>query len=129
MAKLTFLVAVLLIAMYARAATPGAMLRATPLVPPVEAPNGPIYSHNGTRLPPLNTTYTFNQLKDHNNSGLGTFAQRYWINWQFYSPGADLIHFPLMWSTPCVSHHNDARWTDHSFHTWTGKCRKSVWEP
>ncbi|KIM61485.1 hypothetical protein SCLCIDRAFT_1215942, partial [Scleroderma citrinum Foug A] len=22
---------------------------------------------NGTRLPPLNTTYIFNQLKDHNN--------------------------------------------------------------
>lgn len=88
---LAFVVVVL--AVYAHAAIPTAMHRAIPAVPPINAPEGPIYAQNGTRLPPLTTVYTFNQLKDHTNPGLGTFSQRYWMNWQYYNPGGPIILF------------------------------------
>ena len=42
---------------------------------------------NGTKLPPLNTTYYFDQLIDHDNPSLGTFKQRYWLSYQHYEPG------------------------------------------
>ncbi|KAL4078879.1 peptidase S28 [Scleroderma yunnanense] len=82
-------VVVALLAIYAHAA----MQRAIPVVPPFNAPNEPIYAQNGTRLPPLTTVYTFNQLKDHTNPSLGTFAQRYWMNWQYYNPGGPIVLF------------------------------------
>jgi hypothetical protein len=44
-------------------------------------------SPNGTQLPPITTTYIFEQLIDHNNPSLGTFKQRYWHTWEFYKPG------------------------------------------
>lgn len=86
---LAFIVVVL--AVYTHAAILGATRRAIPAVPPINAPEGPVYAQNGTRLPPLTTVYTFNQLKDHTNPGLGTFSQRYWMNWQYYNPGTRLI--------------------------------------
>ena len=46
-----------------------------------------VFDTHKTRLPPLNTTYYFNQLIDHNNPGLGTFKQRYWHTWEFYKNG------------------------------------------
>ncbi|KAI0262958.1 serine carboxypeptidase S28-domain-containing protein [Gloeopeniophorella convolvens] len=46
-------------------------------------------------LPPLNTTYIFNQLIDHNNPDLGTFQQRYWTTWEFYETGG-----PIIFNTP-----------------------------
>ena len=42
---------------------------------------------SGAALPPLNTTYTFDQLIDHTNPALGTFKQRFWTTWEFYEPG------------------------------------------
>ncbi|KAG1812340.1 hypothetical protein DFJ58DRAFT_640333, partial [Suillus subalutaceus] len=33
----------------------------------------------------------FEQLIDHNDAGLGTFQQRYWMNWEFYEPGGPII--------------------------------------
>ncbi|KAG6330296.1 hypothetical protein ID866_8793 [Astraeus odoratus] len=82
---------VALFAVCANAAIPSAMMRGIPALPPVSAPDGQIYTPNGTALPSLDTVYTFNQLKDHTNPGLGTFTQRYWMNWQYYQPGGPII--------------------------------------
>ncbi|KAJ8474948.1 hypothetical protein ONZ51_g6894 [Trametes cubensis] len=46
---------------------------------------------NGTKLPPLNTTYYFDQLIDHDNPSLGTFKQRYWLSYQYYEPGGPIV--------------------------------------
>jgi hypothetical protein len=62
-------------------------LRSQILSPPLDAESTPVTSRNGTRLPPFNTTYYFDQLKDHNNPSLGTFRQRYWHTYQFYESG------------------------------------------
>lgn len=43
--------------------------------------------HQGNGLPPLDTTYYFDQLIDHDDPSLGTFQQRYWHTWEFYEPG------------------------------------------
>ncbi|KAH9839119.1 peptidase S28 [Rhodofomes roseus] len=53
--------------------------------------NGPLVDLNGTELPPLNTTYFFDQLIDHDNPSLGTFKQRYWHTWEFYETGGPII--------------------------------------
>ena len=47
----------------------------------------PMNYHTGEVLPPLNTTYYFDQLIDHSNASLGTFKQRYWHTWEWYKPG------------------------------------------
>ncbi|KAG1723677.1 peptidase S28 [Suillus lakei] len=81
----------LLLAGVARAAIPNAMLRGMPSLPKIPVPEHSITSPNGTVLPNVTTTYYFNQLIDHNNPGLGTFQQRYWMNWEFYEPGGPII--------------------------------------
>ena len=53
----------------------------------------PIISSNGTELPPLNTTYHFDQLIDHNNPSLGTFKQRFWHTSQYYEAGGPIVLF------------------------------------
>ncbi|KAK7062128.1 peptidase S28 [Favolaschia claudopus] len=55
--------------------------------------NTPVTSRNGTILPPYNTTYTFQQLIDHNNPSLGTFTQRYWHTYEFYEEGGPIVMF------------------------------------
>jgi hypothetical protein len=77
----------LLLVGVARAAIPNAMLRAMPSFPKVPVPERSITSPNGTTLPSITTVYHFDQLIDHNNPGLGTFKQRYWMDWEFYEPG------------------------------------------
>jgi len=62
-----------------------------PSIPIVPAVTGPVADVNGTVLPPLNTTYYFDQLIDHNTPGLGTFKQRFWTTWEFYQPGGPII--------------------------------------
>ncbi|KAJ7625515.1 serine carboxypeptidase S28-domain-containing protein [Roridomyces roridus] len=64
-----------------------------PVVPvvPLEESTAPVTSRNGTVLPPYDTIYTFQQLIDHNNPSLGTFAQRYWHTYEFYEPGGPII--------------------------------------
>ncbi|KAJ7246535.1 peptidase S28 [Mycena haematopus] len=62
-----------------------------PIVPVDQT--GPVTSRNGTLLPPYNTTYTFQQLIDHNNPSLGTFTQRYWHTYEFYEQGGPIILF------------------------------------
>jgi len=52
--------------------------RFSPAVPVVQAPDEPITDKNGNTLPPLNTTYFFDQLIDHNDPSKGTFKQRFW---------------------------------------------------
>lgn len=70
------------------AAIPNAMLRGMPSLPKIPVPDRSIIiSPNGTVLPPITTVYYFDQLIDHNNPDLGTFQQRYWMNWEFYEPG------------------------------------------
>ncbi|TFY55380.1 hypothetical protein EVG20_g9338 [Dentipellis fragilis] len=49
------------------------------------------HTRTGAPLPPLNTTYYFDQLIDHNNPSLGTFKQRYWHTWEFYEHGGPII--------------------------------------
>ena len=58
-----------------------------PSIPLVPVPDGPVIDVAGNTLPPLNTTYYFDQLIDHNNPRLGTFKQRYWTTWNYYKPG------------------------------------------
>ena len=58
-----------------------------PSIPEVPVPEGPFFDIAGKSLPPLNQTYYFDQLVDHNNPRLGTFKQRYWHTWEFYRPG------------------------------------------
>ena len=48
---------------------------------------------NGSALPPINTTYYFDQLIDHNNPSKGTFKQRYWASWADYEPGGPIVLF------------------------------------
>ncbi|KAG2749898.1 hypothetical protein P692DRAFT_201788590 [Suillus brevipes Sb2] len=85
----------LLLAGVARAAIPNAMLRGMPSLPKVSVPERSITSPNGTALPNITTVYHFDQLIDHDNPGLGTFKQRYWMNWEYYEPGG-----PIVFMTP-----------------------------
>ncbi|KAH8830287.1 serine carboxypeptidase S28-domain-containing protein [Flagelloscypha sp. PMI_526] len=41
--------------------------------------------------PPLNFTYYFDQLIDHDDPSKGTFKQRYWHNAQYYQTGGPII--------------------------------------
>jgi hypothetical protein len=77
----------LLLVGVARAAIPNAILRGMPSLPKLPVPEHFITSPNGTALPNITTIYYFDQLIDHNNPSLGTFQQRYWMNWEFYEPG------------------------------------------
>lgn len=85
------LIVAALLAAYAYAAIPGAMLRAIPALPPISAPEGLRTTPNGTAVPSLDTVYIFHQLIDHTNPGLGTFQQRYWMDWEYYKPGGPII--------------------------------------
>ncbi|KAG1743020.1 peptidase S28 [Suillus lakei] len=81
----------LLLAGVARAAIPNIMHRGMPSLLKIPVPERSITSPNGTALPNVTTVYYFDQLIDHNNPGLGTFQQRYWMNWEFYEPGGPII--------------------------------------
>ncbi|KAG2085941.1 peptidase S28 [Suillus discolor] len=81
----------LLLVGIARAAIPNAMLRGMPSLPKISMPERSFTSPNGTILPNITTAYYFDQLRDHNNTNLGTFKQRYWMNWEFYEPGGPII--------------------------------------
>ena len=62
-----------------------------PAPPIVQVPSASVTSRNGTELPPLNTTYFFDQLIDHDNPSLGTFKQRFWFSAEFYEPGGAIV--------------------------------------
>lgn len=87
---LTVILASLLLVSFADAAIPNAMLRGRPSLPKIPVPERTLTSPNGTVLPPITTVYYFNQLIDHNDPSLGTFQQRYWMDWEFYETGAFL---------------------------------------
>lgn len=59
-----------------------------PTVPKITANDAPMTDVTGAALPPLNTTYYFDQLIDHTNPKLGTFKQRFWHTWEWYEEGA-----------------------------------------
>ncbi|KAG1737102.1 peptidase S28 [Suillus paluster] len=84
-------ITLLLLAGVARAAIPNAMLRGMPFLPKIPVPERHVTSPDGTALPPLTTVYYFDQLIDHNDPSLGTFRQRYWMDWEFYEPGGPII--------------------------------------
>lgn len=68
-------------------------------LPKVVAPKDdftPVHVLTGETLPPLNTTYFFDQLIDHNDTSKGTFQQRFWMTWEFYEEG-EFVY--LVWST------------------------------
>ena len=69
-----------------------------PSVPRVPIPEDAVLvmDPSGNALPPLNTTYYFDQLIDHNNPSLGTFKQRYYHTWQFYEQGAEISSLFLL---------------------------------
>lgn len=63
-----------------------------PAMPMLTVPwDGPVISANGSTLPPLNTTYYFDQLIDHNDTSKGTFSQRYWFTSQDYEDGGPIL--------------------------------------
>jgi hypothetical protein len=69
-----------------------------PAPPPISAPEHVVTSvATGEALPPLNTTYYFNQLIDHTNPSLGTFKQRFWHTWEWYEAGMQCsdIYLPI----------------------------------
>ena len=70
------------------------LVTARPSVPIVPVPDGPFQDRAGNTLPPINTTYFFDQLIDHNNPRLGTFKQRFWSTWEFYEPGKHFTDDP-----------------------------------
>ncbi|KAK7062118.1 peptidase S28 [Favolaschia claudopus] len=73
---------------------PHANFMRKPTIPIVPIDHGqPVTSRNGTILPPYNTTYTFQQLIDHNNPSLGTFTQRFWHTYEFYEEGGPIVLF------------------------------------
>lgn len=94
----TFAVALLSLAVAVSARLPdgrahGNLPRA-PAVPVVTADNVLLTDPaTGATLPPLNTTYFFDQLIDHTNPRLGTFKQRYWTTWNFYEKGEKSTEF------------------------------------
>ena len=88
---LTTLLEALLLISFADAAIPNAMLRGRPGIPKIPVPERSVTSPNGTALPPLTTVYYFDQLIDHNDPSLGTFQQRYWMDWEFYETGIFLF--------------------------------------
>ncbi|KAG1839389.1 peptidase S28 [Suillus tomentosus] len=88
--KMWALMSLLLVGI-ARAAIPNSMSRGMPSVPKIPVPERLFTSPNGTILPNITTTYYFDQLRDHNNINLGTFKQRYWMDWEFYEPGGPII--------------------------------------
>ncbi|KAF9244177.1 peptidase S28 [Melanogaster broomeanus] len=92
---LTTVLASLLSISFADAAIPNAMLRGRPGLPQIPVPERTFTSPNGTVLPPITTVYYFDQLIDHDNPGLGTFQQRYWMDWEFYEAGG-----PIVFMTP-----------------------------
>jgi hypothetical protein len=51
----------------------------------------PIQGVSGETLPPLNTTYYFDQLIDHSDPRKGTFQQRYWHSWEYYKTGGPIV--------------------------------------
>ena len=56
-------------------------------MPKLRAPVEQVFDAAGNALPPLNTTYYFDQLIDHKNPSLGTFKQRYYHSWATYQDG------------------------------------------
>ena len=78
------------LALCAHAGRPRANAPPRPSVPVVTADDAPI-TNAGVTLPPLNTTYYFDQLIDHTNPSLGTFKQRYWHTYEYYEPGGPVI--------------------------------------
>lgn len=69
-------------------------MRPSAVVPIVELKNTDTrVDKNGATLPPLNTTYEFDQLIDHNHPELGTFKQRFWTTWEFYESGGPIVLF------------------------------------
>jgi Serine carboxypeptidase S28 len=67
-----------------------------PIMPIMEYDTGTVSVQStvtGATLPPINTTYYFNQLIDHADPSKGTFQQRYWFSQQFYKQGGPIILF------------------------------------
>ncbi|KIK95608.1 hypothetical protein PAXRUDRAFT_140281 [Paxillus rubicundulus Ve08.2h10] len=88
---LTAVLASLLLVSFADAAIQNAMLRGRPSLPKIPIPERTLTSPNGAALPPITTVYYFDQLIDHNNPSLGTFQQRYWMDWDFYEAGGPIV--------------------------------------
>ena len=84
---LTSLLGVLLSVSFADAAIKNAMLRGRPQMPKIDVPEHPVMGLVEAALPSLHTVYYFDQFIDHTNPHLGTFQQRYWMNWEFYQKG------------------------------------------
>ena len=70
---------------------PNANIMPMPSIPKVSVPDGPFTDCNGSALPPLTQVYLFDQLIDHNDPSKGTFKQRYWHTWEWYTPGGCII--------------------------------------
>ncbi|KAL1698956.1 serine carboxypeptidase S28-domain-containing protein [Schizophyllum commune] len=60
-------------------------------LPPGPPPSGPVTHVNGTVLADISTPLYINIPIDHNNTSLGTFSTRYWVNYQYYQPGGPII--------------------------------------
>ncbi|KAH7908620.1 peptidase S28 [Hygrophoropsis aurantiaca] len=85
------LVATLVSVSLVDAAIPSSMLRGRPTLPKISVPQRQLMSADGTALPNITTVYYFDQLIDHTNPSLGTFQQRYWMDWEFYEAGGPII--------------------------------------
>ncbi|KAH7925534.1 peptidase S28 [Leucogyrophana mollusca] len=86
-----FLLATLLSTSIAEAAISTSPWRGLPRLPRVDVAERSLARPDGTELPSLATVYQFDQLIDHTNPKLGTFKQRFWMNWEFYEKGGPII--------------------------------------
>ncbi|KAH7925529.1 hypothetical protein BV22DRAFT_1104894 [Leucogyrophana mollusca] len=83
--------AILLSVSLVDAAIPNAVGRNQLHIPKLGATENAVMTPNGTALPPITMVYQFDQLIDHNKPNIGTFKQRFWMNWEFYEKGGPII--------------------------------------
>uniref|UniRef100_D8Q3J1 Peptidase S28 n=1 Tax=Schizophyllum commune (strain H4-8 / FGSC 9210) TaxID=578458 RepID=D8Q3J1_SCHCM len=65
--------------------------RSPPPLPPGPPPKGPVTHVNGTVLADISTPQYIDIPIDHNDTSLGTFSTRYWVNYEYYEPGGPII--------------------------------------
>lgn len=51
----------------------------------------PVTDVNGTLIPNYDVIYEFDQLIDHAHPNLGTFKQRFYHTWEYYTPGGPVV--------------------------------------
>ncbi|KAL1746822.1 serine carboxypeptidase S28-domain-containing protein [Schizophyllum fasciatum] len=65
--------------------------RSPPPLPPGPPSTGPVTHVNGTVLADIGTAQYISIPIDHNDTSLGTFSTRFWVNYEYYEPGGPIV--------------------------------------